>query len=438
MQTDMAGTDVIESVRAVVLVVEGHGMIKEAHGGFGGFLGIDVPALVGTTVFDHIRPEDADELAMYFIENVTESGDTVALPLPFRLSIIDDGIDHPVDIIPTGRIEADGHWRWTVMIVPLSLNGSIIRSLDLEMSGASRDDVRRMLCEELLVDNDNYTSRWVLVGLEDPQHPTFTTSRADDADIVAAVRSDIVERRWAPWTGMVANQTTAINVTMLAADTRRLMDARGWRRTIVAPVYVRDRLIAAFIQLGRVPDEYPADYVKINVAARIQTLVNAAALLFERWEDRDQLEHAAATDVLTGLTNRRALLIELADERRTGSLLYVDVDEFKAVNDGYGHEIGDRVLIAIAERLTATCRADDTVGRVGGDEFVVLLHGADDDVATDIAHRVREAVSAPLGIPGGPDSVSVSVGQSSLDDHNPLDVADRAMLQAKRSRVPAG
>ena len=314
----------------------------------------------------------------------------------------DDGIDHPVDIIPTGRIEADGHWRWTVMIVPLSLNGSIIRSLDLEMAGAPRDDVRRMLCEELLVDNDNYTSRWVLVDLEDPEHPTLTTSRDDDADLVAAVRADVVERRWAPWTGMVANQTTAINVAALAPATRRLMDARGWRRTIVAPVYVRDRLIAAFVLLGRVPVEYPADYIKINVAARIQTLVDAAALLFERWEDRDQLEHAASTDVLTGLTNRRALLIELADERRTGSLLYVDVDEFKAVNDGYGHEIGDRVLIAVAERLTATCRADDTVGRVGGDEFVVLLHGADDELADDIAQRIREAVNRPLHIPGDP------------------------------------
>ena len=91
----------------------------------------------------------------------------------------------------------------------------------------------------------------------------------------------------------------------------------------------------------------------------------------------------------------------------------------------------------MAERLAAACRAEDTVGRVGGDEFVVLLHGADDDLADVIAQRVLDAVSEPLGIPDGPDFVSVSVGQSSLDDHNPLDVADRAMLHAKRARVPA-
>ena len=292
-----------------------------------------------------------------------------------------------------------------------------------------------MLCEELLVDNDNYTSRWVLVGLDDPERPTAITSRADDADVVVAVEADVLERHWAPWDGMVAGQTSAINVSKIAPATRSVMDARGWERTIVAPIFVRDRLVAAFLLLGRVPPEYPVDYVKVNVAARIQTLVNAAALLFERWDDRDQLEHAASTDALTGLTNRRALLIELANERRTGALLYVDVDDFKAVNDGYGHEIGDRVLVAVAERLAATCRAQDIVGRVGGDEFVILLHGADDDLAREIAERVVETVSRPLGIPGGPDSVSVSVGQSSLDDHNPLDVADRAMLHAKRTRV---
>ncbi len=210
-------------------------------------------------MFDHVRPDDADELAMYFIENVTESGDTVALPMPFRLSIPDaDGIDHPVDIIPTGRVERDGQWRWTVMIVPVSLNGSIIRSLDLEMAGAPRDEVRRMLCEELLVDNDNYTSRWVLIDLEDPEAPTTITSRADDADAVAAaVYSDVVELDWTPWHGMVEGQTSAIDVSKLAPATRAVMDARGWTRTIVAPVYVRNRLVAAFLLLGRVPLEYP-------------------------------------------------------------------------------------------------------------------------------------------------------------------------------------
>lgn len=130
-------------------------------------------------------------------------------------------------------------------------------------------------------------------------------------------------------------------------------------------------------------------------------------------------------------------LIRLGDGRRAARRRPQDVDEFTSVNDLYGHEIGDEVLVRIAERLVATCRADDTVARVGGDEFVVLLRGADDGLAEQIATRAVAAIGAPLGLDCGPESISVSVGRSSLDDDNPLDVADRAMLRVKRARVPA-
>ena len=98
------------------------------------------------------------------------------------------------------------------------------------------------------------------------------------------------------------------------------MNARGWPRAVVAPVFVR-------------APRYPVDYVKVNVGSRVQTLVRATALLFERWEDQDQLRHAASTDVLNGLRNRRALRHELADERRSGSLLFIDVDNSLDVAD---------------------------------------------------------------------------------------------------------
>jgi diguanylate cyclase (GGDEF)-like protein len=419
-----------------VLVVAGDGTIEAAYGGFGGFLGLDLDALAGTSVFDHVAGKDTEELAMYFIENVSESADTIALPMPFRLDVIDpDGFAHPVDIIPTGRVGETGEWRWTVLLVPMALNGSIVRSLDLEMKGAPRIEVRKMLCEELVVENANYTSRWVLVDLEHPDTPTVITSRDEDADVVAAVHQDIVDRDWAPWESLLPGQTAAIDFSTIPQATHAVMDERGWQRSIVAPVFVRDRVVAAFILLGRVPPEYPANDVKVNVAARVQALARATALLFERWEDQDRLQLAATTDSLTGLTNRRSLLLELTEERRGGSLLYVDVDDFKSINDNHGHEVGDRVLVTIADRITASCRAEDTVGRVGGDEFVILLHGADDELASSIARRMIESVNQPLAIAGGPSYVSVSIGRASLDEGNPLDIADRRMLIAKRSRV---
>ena len=158
------------------------------------------------------------------------------------------------------------------MIVPLSLNGSIIRSLDLEMAGAPRDEVRRMLCEELLVDNDNYTSRWVLVDLEDPSAPTASplvrTTPTSPQAVHATSSSATGSRGPAWWPARPRDR----HVRHSAGDPLE-MDARGWNRSIVAPVFVRDRLVAAFLLLGRVPLEYPADYVKVNVAIRVQTLV---------------------------------------------------------------------------------------------------------------------------------------------------------------------
>ena len=155
--------------------------------------------------------------------------------------------------------------------------------------------------------------------------------------------------------------------------------------------------------------------------------------LFFNWERLESVFSAALSDPLTGLMNRRELLRNLEDDRRHGAMLYIDVDDFKSVNDNFGHQVGDAVLITVAERILAACRAGDSVGRVGGDEFVVLLHGADQELGRRIGERIVRAVSEPLGLEVGPESVAVSIGLAPLDSDNPLDAADHAMLRAKRS-----
>src|SRR4051794_5012982 len=108
------------------------------------------------------------------------------------------------------------------------------------------------------------------------------------------------------------------------------------------------------------------------------------------------LRRAALHDPLTGLANRRLLLdrLEAALARATRSagsvhVLYVDVDDFKSINDTKGHNFGDNVLVAVARALTQSTRPADTVARLAGDEFVVVLEGAGDDVAVEAAHRIR-------------------------------------------------
>ena len=164
----------------------------------------------------------------------------------------------------------------------------------------------------------------------------------------------------------------------------------------------------------------------------------------ERKEIEHRLAHQAMHDPLTGLPNR-ALLLDRLDRalrrarrnQRRVAVLFLDLDHFKVVNDSLGHGLGDRLLIAIADRLQAALRPADTVARFGGDEFVVLcedLVSQQDAVA--IAERVNEAVSGPFVIDDVEVFVGVSIGiafpdDSDADPETLIRDADAAMYQAK-------
>lgn len=159
-----------------------------------------------------------------------------------------------------------------------------------------------------------------------------------------------------------------------------------------------------------------------------------------------RIEHLANHDILTGLPNRR-LLVELIHEhiplarrqRQVFALLYVDIDNFKPVNDTHGHETGDQVLIRIADRLRGAVRQSDTVARIGGDEFVLVLRdvgGADEAYA--IAEKVLAGICKPLSLGEVVYTLAASVGVSLFptngESYNELLVsADEAMYRAKEA-----
>jgi diguanylate cyclase (GGDEF)-like protein len=154
-----------------------------------------------------------------------------------------------------------------------------------------------------------------------------------------------------------------------------------------------------------------------------------------------ELEYRAEHDSLTGLANTRSFYDRL-DEVVGGrdapaAVLFLDLDNFKSVNDTFGHQAGDEVLCLVASALKAAVRASDTVGRIGGDEFAILI-GADAtvDVATQIAKRVLHSLSTPLLFAEWKQSISVSVGIAvtvgELGAQALLSRADLAMYEAKR------
>lgn len=147
-----------------------------------------------------------------------------------------------------------------------------------------------------------------------------------------------------------------------------------------------------------------------------------------------RLRHRATHDQLTGLINRHQVMALLAraiaDQRdQPGHVvaMFVDVDRLKYVNDALGHQVGDRLLVSAAERLTEAVRPQDHVARLGGDEFLVVAAGVrDDDAALRLADRIRRALSGRLRIGQLELQFSVSIGVASSDDSLPADDADAA------------
>jgi diguanylate cyclase (GGDEF)-like protein len=206
------------------------------------------------------------------------------------------------------------------------------------------------------------------------------------------------------------------------------------------------------LNLDHLPIAIASSLLSLLVPARIWlSMRQLQASTRQRDAYRDDLEHQAAHDPLTGLPNRtyiRELLVALmARAARAGdevALLFVDLDYFKRVNDQLGHAAGDEVLRTAAERMRSTLRNGDIVGRQGGDEFVVLIDPVPSPAELmEIAERLVEAISTPITTGGGKASIGASVGialarDGQTDPEQLLQDADLAAYRAKgngRGRV---
>ena len=224
-----------------------------------------------------------------------------------------------------------------------------------------------------------------------------------------------------------ARESIARNGQRIAEEKSLFLGERRYRRKDGSPVYVEASAII-------IPYEG-----KEAVCTILRDVTERKAL-------REQLSYQAFHDSLTGLPNRLLFTERLEHAlARTGrggnrvAVLFVDLDNFKDVNDSLGHDTGDRLLVSVANLLREVVRPGDTVGRFGGDELNILLEEvADTREATRVAERIKEALQAPITVEGHEIFVSASIGITTSDSTRDrperlLSQADLAMYRAKNS-----
>lgn len=207
-----------------------------------------------------------------------------------------------------------------------------------------------------------------------------------------------------------------------------------------APLIFHDQLLGVLVGLAHGSTVFlPADVASLSAYAAHASIALSNAHLVDR------LQRQAAEDPLTGLCNQRAFFrhcgVEFGRGRRSGAsvaIVMLDLDFFKTINDEHGHPYGDQVLIGVADALRRSVRAHDTVARMGGEEFAMLLPGTDALTAHELAERARAAVSAVPLRGGRRLSCSAGVAVASLNESAPsapldlIELADKALYRAKR------
>jgi diguanylate cyclase (GGDEF)-like protein len=243
-----------------------------------------------------------------------------------------------------------------------------------------------------------------------------------------------------------AGQVLATGRAFMTSDYHRETVVPGheslaaFRSAVAVPMAWNDELKGA-LSVGWTTQRRidPEDVRTLEAIADLATVACCNAETYE------EVQQAARTDALTGLLNHGAMQVRLREEiaraQRDATVLscvILDLDDFKSVNDSRGHQAGDELLRGVADLLRAELRPYDQVARYGGDEFVLLLPGSDEEAASQVAERVRDSVAAQT-VPGsrlelaGACSLGVAQWHAPLDAAMLLEHADRALLLAKRT-----
>jgi diguanylate cyclase (GGDEF)-like protein/PAS domain S-box-containing protein len=431
----LAAELVLHHLRPLVAVIDKHGVFVDAWGAHGAFLGYRPSDLIGRPSLDIVATEEKEMVATVFRQAAERADFSVDMPVPFPLTLVTAAGAHAlVDVSAVAVRHHESFQGWVLSFVPHSTRSAPTDALEELVRGGSIDEVLARCADGLVGDR---TDSRHLVGcvLSEPVHGRFTRlhGRALSGTLRTAVRAvlDVGEEAWPD---LSAPGVSLLDLDEVPATLAAAARAERFEGMMVVPINVAGAPAAALVAFVA-PLRRPLPGF---VRRLLDHLAGVSALALTHQRSNDELRLAARRDALTGVANRRAFdeLVAHGDPTQI-SVLYIDLDEFKAINDEHGHECGDRVLIEVARRIGTVCGPSGVVARLGGDEFALVLLSGDVTHAQAIGERVVASVCEPLPAGCGATTVTASVGLASGGTHllvrDVLGAADRALLSAKRA-----
>ena len=415
---------ILENISELVVIIDESGVMSESPTGTQ-LLGYEDGFGTGQNVLQYVHPDDREHVAGVLLEKLAQPGFTE--PIEVRLRHL------------------DGSWRHCEAIGNNMLADPVVRGVIITI----RDITERKQAEKLLA---RETEILEMVARGEPIDLVLTTlvamieeqaERARAAVVIAdsdGQRPRLVVAPSLPdeWTidgGLAAALSESGWVTIAGARGAPDAPTFGWSSPVIDRA--TDRMLGVVV-LFPAERRFPLERERQVV----ELAGNLASVALERLEAVQELAFRATHDPLTGLPTRalfRERLAQTLAGRREGdrisAVLFLDLDRFKDINDGLGHETGDEVLRAVARRLEATLRSGDLLARFGGDEFVILANVEGPEHARMVADRLLDEIRAPVTVGDQTVEVSASIGialpDGMADSDSLIRDADAAMYRAK-------
>ena len=400
---EFAITEVLADSNQVVGIIDPDMLVRWVSRSAEGY-GLDV---VGRSIADLIHPEDLERAAQAFDGTAQLEGFEPSL---MANTIVRLRLITPVGVVPfdtSGRWVTDDHGRqWLVAILQdVTTRDATDQALRKLAAGSNEHDS----IQAVLTATRDYggVQGAQMIWPSGGKRKTF----GDLGDHVATV-GDV-------WGDLSDIPAPGISIELSGSD---------WGYAL--PVAAGHERLGTLVLwgIGTAPD-LPF------VTAAMAPLLDLAALSLKRAREVAELERQATTDQVTGLLNRHAFFSTLDRIVQQSAVMYIDLDEFKGVNDRFGHTLGDRLLSVVGRRLVDAVGDDDVVGRIGGDEFAVLCRTSNPAEVRAVGERILGALNQTFVIDGHRIETGASVGiaysETSILGRPLLDRADQALLEAK-------